>query len=130
MAITRRDIAASLFTAAAVGTYIAYLQGTNVTLISSVRGTAVVVLVLGALGCAFSDATELSRGTTAGGYRAVMTLVGSITGIAAVLAIILGNGVLLTILVTGVALMWLAATLRHASTVVSTKPANFTAPRS
>lgn len=130
MALTRKDIGATLFTAAAVGSYIAYLRDADITLISSVRGTAGVVLLLGIFGCAFSDASTLSRGTEAGGYRALMATLASITGIAAVLAIILGNAVMLAILVSGTGLLWLTATLRHAFTTVPTEPVDLTHAKS
>lgn len=126
MALTRKDIGATVFTAAAVGVYIAHVQGADVTLISPVRGAAGVVLLLGVFGCAFSDASALSQAKTAGGYRALMATLASITGIAAVLAIILGNAVLLAILVYGTALLWLTATLRHVSTTTPAKPPDVT----
>ncbi|WP_460531022.1 hypothetical protein [Flindersiella endophytica] len=124
--MTRKDIGATLFTGAAVGVYVAYLQNTDVTLISSVRGAAGVVLLLGIFGCAFSDASALSRGTSVGGYRALMATVASITGIAGLLAIILGNALMLAILVYGTALIWLIATFRHVSTTTPAKPSDFT----
>lgn len=125
MTLTRKDVGATLFSAAAVGTYIALLQATDVALISSVRGTVGVVLLLGIIVCAFSDAAALSQAKTASIYRAVVVLIASISGVAGVLAIIFGNEVMLAILVSGIALLWLVATLRHASTTTAAKPADF-----
>jgi Na+/H+-translocating membrane pyrophosphatase len=118
MRLTWKDVVSTLFMVVIVAVYVAFLDGTSRWLISSARGTALAVLVLGIVGgCALSSAADLytgpqSRSTQA--FAALATLGGSTALVAAVAAMITGSTVALAILVAATIALWLIATMRHA----------------
>jgi Na+-transporting methylmalonyl-CoA/oxaloacetate decarboxylase gamma subunit len=113
MRLTWRDGVATLLTAAVAGLYWAYLAGADLPLVSGPRALAGAVLVIGLGACAIGGG-----GLTADGMRSrygrSMSAFAAVPGIAALVTIITGNGVILAVLVTSVVAMWLVATLRHA----------------
>ncbi len=118
MRLTWKDAITTLFMAAIVAVYVAFLNGTSLWLISSARGAAAAVFVLGVVGgCALSSAGDLYTGTQSRSTRAFValaTLGGIIALVAAVLAMITGATAALAILVVATLALWLIATMRHA----------------
>jgi hypothetical protein len=118
MRLTWKDAVTTVVIAVIVATYAAFLNGTSLWLISSARGTASVVLVLGIVGgCALSSAADLyngpqSRSTQA--FAGLATLGGIIALAAAVIGMITGSTIALAILVAATIALWLIATMRHA----------------
>ena len=118
MRLTWKDAVATLFMVVIVAAYVTFLNGTSLWLISSARGTACAVLVLGIVGgFALSSAADLytgsqSRSTQA--FAALATLGGIIALAAAVVGMITGSIVALAILVAATIALWLIATMRHA----------------
>jgi hypothetical protein len=118
MRLTWKDAVTTGFMAVIVAAYVAFLNGTSLWLISSARGTAGAVLVLGIVGgCALSSAADLYVGTQSRSTRAFATLAtlgGIIALVAGVIAMITGSTVALAILVAATIALWLIATMRHA----------------
>jgi hypothetical protein len=103
--------------AAIVVIYAAFLNSTSAWLISSARGTAGAVLVLGLVGgCAMSAVTEQDQGTQARAYRSLANVLGLTALVAGVIALITARTVALAVLVAATLALWLAATIRHAFT--------------
>jgi hypothetical protein len=121
MRLTWKDAVSTLFTAAVVVVYVAFLSGTSAWLISSGRGAVTAVLVLGVVGgCALGQAADLYQGrqrTSQRIFRAVETLLGAVALVAAVVGLISGATAALTVLVVATLALWLTATIRHAFTV-------------
>ena len=126
MRLTWRDAVATLFVAAIVAVCAAFATGTDLWLISSVRGTTAVVLLLGMGGCTFGSASELYRKAQSQATETV-TVVESTLGaaalIAAVTALITGSAYALTVLATATIAVWLTATIRHLFTAPRREPA-------
>ncbi len=118
MRLTRKDLAATLFTGAAVGAYAVFVQGADVPILSSVRGTTLVVLVLGWVGgCALSDVGDAyTSKQTAPAMVAVLTFLGGVALAAAVVALVTASEAALAVLVLATVLLWLGATARHLAT--------------
>lgn len=118
MRLTWKDAVSTLFMAAIVAAYVAFLNGTSLWLISSARGTAAAVLVLGMVGgCALSSAADLYTGrqpASTRAFAALATVAGIIALIAAVVAMITGATAALAILVAATLALWVIATMRHA----------------
>lgn len=120
MGLTWKDGVSALFMGAIAVIYLTFLHGTGLWLISSTRGTAAAVLVLGmAGGCMLSRAGDLyqqrpSRAVRA--WRVIASFCGVVAFAAAVAALASGSTVALAILVAATGALWLAATLRHALT--------------
>jgi hypothetical protein len=120
MGLTWKDGVSTLFMGAIAIIYLAFLHGTSLWLISSARGTATAVLVLGIVGgCMLSQAGTLYQQHPARAVRA-WRVIASFCGVAAlaaaVAALASGSTVALAILVAATGFLWLAATLRHALT--------------
>jgi hypothetical protein len=117
MRLTWKDAVSTVFMAAIVIIYVAFLNSTTAWLISSARGTAAAVLVLGFVGgCAMSAAAELYQGTRARTYTSFASVLGVIALAAGVVALITAITVALAIRVVATLALWLAATARHAFT--------------
>ena len=117
MRLTWKDAVSTVFMAAIVVIYVAFLNSTTAWLISSARGTAAAVLVLGMVGgCAMSAAAEQYQGTGARGYTSFASVLGVIALVAGVITLITASTVALAILVVATLALWLAATVRHALT--------------
>jgi hypothetical protein len=117
MSLTWKDAVSTVFMAAVVVIYVAFLNSTTVWLISSARGTAAAVLVLGFVGgCAMSASADQGRGTGARAYTGVTSVVGITALVAGVVALITASTVALAVLVAATLTLWLAATVRHAIT--------------
>jgi hypothetical protein len=118
MRLTWKDVVTTLFMVVIVAAYVAFLDGTSLWLISSARGTACAVLVLGIVGgCALSSAADLYNGPqtrSTQAFAALATLGGIIALVAAVAAMVTGSAVALAILVAATIALWLIATMRHA----------------
>jgi len=115
MRLTWKDAVSTVFMAAIVIIYVAFLNSTTAWLISSARGTAAAVLVLGFVGgCAMSAAAEQYQDTRARAYTSFASVLGVIALVAGVVALITASTVALAILVVATLALWLAATARHA----------------
>lgn len=117
MRLTWKDVVATLFTAAIVAVYIAFLQSAGWPLLGSVRGTTAVMMVLGTLGgCAFGAAGELygrNARATEREYVTFTSIVGLIALGAGIYALVTANGTALAVLFIATMGLWLAATARH-----------------
>jgi len=117
MGLTWKDAVSTVFMAAIAVIYVAYLNSTTAWLISSARGTAAAVLVLGMVGgCGMSAAAGQYQDRRARGYATLASVIGAIAFVAAVLALITASTVALAVLVAATLALWLAATARHALT--------------
>lgn len=117
MRLTWKDAVSTVFMAAIAVIYVAYLNSTTAWLISSARGTATAVLVLGMVGgCAMSAPAERYEGRRAPAYTSFASLVGATALVAGVIALITANTVALAILVVATLALWLVATVRHTLT--------------
>src|SRR5579859_2939224 len=120
MGLTWKDGVSTLFMGAIAVVCLTFLHGTNLWLISSARGTATAVLILGMVGgCMLSLAGDLyqqhaSRAVRA--WRVIASFCGVAAFAAAAAALVSGSTVALAILVAATGVLWLAATLRHALT--------------
>jgi hypothetical protein len=119
MRLTWKDAVSTVFMAAIAFIYVAYLNSTTAWLISSARGTAAAVLVLGVVGgCSMSAAAEQYQDRRARAYTSFASLLGATALIAGVIALITASTVALAILVVATLALWLVATVRHALTEV------------
>jgi hypothetical protein len=117
MRLTWKDAIATVFMAAIVIIYVAFLNSTTAWLISSARGTAAAVLVLGTVGgCGMSAAAEQYQGKRAQAYTSFASVLGATALVAGVIALITASTVALAILVVATLALWLVATMRHAFT--------------
>lgn len=120
MMLTWKDAVATLFTGAIVAVYLAFLNGTNLWLISSARGTTTAVLVLGFVGgCALGGAADAFAGTPSvatRGFLTVASLLGATALVAGVVGLITGGTTALAVLVAAAVALWLTSTVRHVFT--------------
>jgi hypothetical protein len=120
MRLTWKDAVATLFMAAVVAVYVAYLNGTSAWLISTARGTTTAVLVLGFVGgCALGGLAEAYTGAktrSALAFTVIATILGLTALTAAIAGLITGGTVALAVLVAATLALWLVATIRHAVT--------------
>jgi hypothetical protein len=117
MRLTWKDAVSTVFMAAVVVIYAAFLNSTTAWLISSARGTAAAVLALGLVGgCAMSAAAEQYQDTRARVYTSFASVLGVIALVAGVVTLITASTIALAILVVATLALWLAATARHALT--------------
>jgi hypothetical protein len=120
MRLTWKDAITTLSAGAAVAACTAYANGTSLWLISSARGATAVVLLLGIVGCSFSEATSMyatAQPQSVQMFRLVSTTLGAAALIAAVAGLITGSGYALAMLATATIALWLVATVRHLLTV-------------
>ena len=127
MRLTWKDAVATLFMAAVVAVYVAYLNGTSAWLISTARGTTTAVLVLGFVGgCALGGLAEAYTGAksaSALAFTVIATILGLTALTAAIAGLITGGTGALAVLVAATLALWLVATIRHAATAPA-KPAH------
>lgn len=120
MRLTWKDAVATLFVAAVVAVYVAFLNGTSAWLISSARGATTAVLVLGFVGgCmlgAAADAYTGSKSRAAEVLTAIATVLGVVALAAAIIGLITASTVALAVLFGATIALWLVATARHAFT--------------
>jgi hypothetical protein len=114
MRLTWRDAVATVFTAAIVVIYLAFLHSTTAWLISSARGTATAVLVLGFVGGCGMGAAAQYRDWQARAYMDAASMLGPLALAGGVVALITASKVALAVLVAAAVALWLVATLRHA----------------
>ena len=115
MGLTWKDGAATLLTGFAVLVFFAAHQSWDVWFVgSSYRWAAVGVTLLGAATCALGSASdELEAGREASTSVKLLSAVGALTGVLAILAIVTGSLTALSLLVLATVVLWLGATLRH-----------------
>jgi hypothetical protein len=107
MTLGRKDVAATVLTALAVCTFFATHEGWNVWLVGeSHRWAAAVILLLGVLTCSLGSP---GRGPA---IRLLSTL-GVVALVLAVLALATGSLTPLSLLVVDIVVLWAASTLRH-----------------
>ena len=117
MRLTWKDAVSTVSMAAIVVIYVAFLNSTTAWLISSARGTAVAVLILGGVGgCVMSAAGGQEQGPRARAYLSFAGVLGGIALVGGVIALITASTVALAILVVATLTLWLVATVRHAFT--------------
>jgi hypothetical protein len=110
MRLTWKDGVATLLVAAVVGMYWAYLANVELPLVSEPRALGVAAIVVGLAACAVGSTT--TAGTR---FASALGVFAAVPGFAAIIAIVTGSGVALAVLVGGIVVMWLAATVQHAS---------------
>ena len=113
--MTWEDATATLLTGAIVAVYVAFLSGTSLWLISSGRGATAAVLVLGIGAWALRPLNPGTGYRTAQDFAWVATMISNIALLVAVIGLITGSTVALTILVVGTVALWLITTIRRAS---------------
>jgi hypothetical protein len=107
MALTRKDLAATVLTALAVLTFAATHEGWNVWLIGgSHRWAAGAIVVLGAFTCGLG-----SPGKDAA--TKLLAALGIAAGALAVLALVTGSLTALSLLTADIVLLWAASMVRH-----------------
>ena len=104
---------ATLLTGTIVAVYAAFLNGTRPWL--NVRGATAVVLALG-IGASAAWAWR-ARSRKPQEFAGVASIIGSMALLAAVIGLIIGSTVALSILVVGIFALWLIATVWCASSV-------------
>jgi hypothetical protein len=118
MGLTWKDGVTTVFMGAIAAVYAAFLGGSGAWLISSARGTTLVVLVLGMVGgCMLSAAGDLYRGPQSRAVRAwrvIASVLGVVAFAAAVAGLAGGSTVALAVLVAATGVLWIIATGRHA----------------
>ncbi len=107
MTLARKDVAATGLTVLAVLTYLATHEGWSVWLVGgSHRWAAAGILLLGMATC--------SRGSmTAGMTTKVLATLGILALVLAVLALVTGSLMPLSLLVVDIVALWAASTFRH-----------------
>jgi hypothetical protein len=121
MGLTWRDAVSSCAIVVIVFTYAVYRGGTSLLLISSVRATSAVVLVLG-IGCAVVAASDLyTRPQPRSGevFRRITTVLGTIAVIAGLIGLVTGSAHALEILVVVTITLLGTATFWHVLTIGS-----------
>jgi hypothetical protein len=113
--MTWKDAIATLLTGAIIAVYAAFLSGTSLWLISSGRGATAAVLVLGMGAWALRPLDPGIGHRTALDFAGVATMISNIALLVAVIGLLTGSTVALTILVVGTAALWLITTIRRAS---------------
>ncbi len=118
MKLTWRDAATVPFMAAIIAMYVAHLNGADGWLLSSTRGNATAILVLGTVGgCGLGSARELfeaERTPAVEAYQFLTGLLGATALVAGVIALIAGNGAALAVLFGATMALWVVSTIRHA----------------
>ncbi len=115
MRLTWKDAVSTVFMAAIVVIYVAFMKSTTAWLISSARGTAAAVLVLGMVGgCAMSAAAGQYQDTRVRAYTGYASVLGATALVAGVIALVTASTIALAILVVATLTLWLVATVRHA----------------
>jgi hypothetical protein len=121
MSLTWKDAVSTGFMAVIVAAYVAFLNGTSFWLISSARGTAIAVLVLGMVGgCAMSEPGNLYAGPRSATRLTLLTVTSllGVTALAAgIIVLVTASTAALAVLVGATLALWLEATLRHLLTV-------------
>jgi hypothetical protein len=114
MRLTWKDAVATVIVAGAVALYLAHLDGADLAFLSGVRVLAPVILVLGF--AAFVAAAQVPEQTSRANNRwlNLFGILGLVSAIAAVGAMISAGAAFLAVLVGCIALMWILATTRHA----------------
>ncbi len=121
LGLTWRDAVSTLAIVVIMIVYSAYLEGSNMLLISSAWATSAVVLVLGA-GCAVSATGDLyTRPQPRSGeiLRRVTAGIGMFGVISGLAGLITGSAYALKILVMAAMVFWGTATAWHAFTIGS-----------
>jgi len=109
MALTRKDLSATLLTALVVLTYAATHEGWGVPLVGDSRRWATgVILLLGIAACGHGSKVT-------GATMTLFALLGSLAAALAVLALWTGSLTPLSLLVADVVLLWALSTVRHAA---------------
>jgi hypothetical protein len=118
MGLTWKDVVTTVVMGTIAVVYAAFLSGTGAWLISSARGTTLVVLVLGMVGgCMLSAAGDLYQGPQSRAvrvWRVVASVLGVVAFAAAVAALASGSTVALAVLVGATGVLWVISTGRHA----------------
>jgi hypothetical protein len=124
MSLTWKDGVATLLTGLALLVFVAAHRSWDVWLVgSSYRSAAVAVALLGAATCALGAASEeLERGREASTPVKLLSAVGGLTGVLAIAAIASGSLTALSLLVLAIVVLWVGATLRHASHAAGHRP--------
>lgn len=115
--LTWKDLAAGLVVAAVAALYVPFLLGIELPLVAGPRVLAVVLLVLGAIGCAFGTANEVyERGKTDPRLRAYGVLagvIGTVLLVSALFTVVTASEIGLAVLAIGIGVLWLASLARH-----------------
>ncbi len=115
--MTWEDVIATLLTGAIIGVYAAFLNGTSLWLISNARGATAVVLVLGIGVWALRAWRFRTRVRADRDFTAFAITIANLALLAAVIGLITGNTVALTVLVVAAVTLWLIATIWCASKI-------------
>lgn len=110
MALTRKDLYATLFVAAGIVLAVSVVEGWSWPLMTGVRTGIVALLLFGIFACIVSGwATPNVKFT--GPFMIGATLVGAVTLIAAVIGLFANTMVFLEIVMAGLVVLWLITTV-------------------
>jgi hypothetical protein len=119
MTLTWKDGLATVFVGAAAALYGFWMTGTEIAGLSSTRAVTGVVLVLGIAGC-YTAKSYFEAVYGAGSdprppmpYVVLVSTLGGVALVAAIIALIWSSTVALTVLVVCMVALWVAATIRH-----------------
>ncbi|RSM85135.1 hypothetical protein DMH04_17660 [Kibdelosporangium aridum] len=116
MKLTWKDGVATAIAALVVAVYVLFLSGADVVLVSSVRGAATAILLLGVIGCGYGAADELYKAPKSAA-KLTYTVIATTLGIAALggglIALIFASEVGLAVLFGVTVALWSLATTRH-----------------
>ena len=119
MRLTWRDGLATVFVGGAAALYGFWMTDSEVIGLTTTRAVAAVVLVLGMAGCfaarSFFEAMYSTRGETSPpmAYVVLVSSVGLVALVAALVALIGSSTAALTTLVVAMVVLWALATVRH-----------------
>ena len=116
MRLTWRDAVAAVLVAGVVTLYAAFVAGHGVTPVAGPRALAGGALLLGLAACAVGARVDPDRAAGRGwaGY-VLASVLGAVALVAALLTMLTGSTITLGVLVATTGMLWLYATVRHAT---------------
>ncbi len=116
MRLTWRDAVATVLVAGVVALYAAFVAGHGVAPVAGPRALAGGALLLGLTACAVGARVDPDRAAGSGwaGY-VLASVLGAVALVAALLTMLTGSAITLGVLVATTGMLWLYATVRHAT---------------
>jgi hypothetical protein len=112
MHLSWKDLVTTLLAMAVAGVYYANSKGLNYPVISGVRGATVVLLIVGMFMCAFGSRI-VGGGFTATPMLTVLSILGGIAFVLAIIGLITGNKTIFAGLAGLTLILWFVSTIRH-----------------
>lgn len=125
MKLTWRDAVTLPFMTAIIAMYVAHLNGADGWLLSSTRGNATAILVLGILGgCALGNTADLrghERSPGVARYARLTSLLGFTALVGGLVALAAASGAALAVLFGGTMALWVLSLGRHTYNTCATE---------